>query len=108
MRAWTTEGFLITAMKWSLPVSQFGHLLASTANTRISRFAQEFRLGISGLALAVWGSRLLESQLYRVPSLDPPVFLGAAGVLLILAGIASLLPGSRAARTAPAVALRQD
>ncbi|MEX2304026.1 MAG: ABC transporter permease [Bryobacterales bacterium] len=66
-------------------------------------------VGISvGLAAAVYLTRFVESQLYAVEPLDPLTFLGAAGVMLAVAGLASYIPARRAARVDPMVALRHD
>jgi ABC-type lipoprotein release transport system permease subunit len=60
-----------------------------------------------GLAVAIPGTRLLESQLYGVTSTDPVTY----GVLLLLilgaGALASDLPARRAAALDPAEVLRE-
>jgi predicted permease len=64
-------------------------------------------LGIlAGVLLALASTRLLASLLFQVGSRDPLTFVLAALVLLLVAAAASYLPAARAARTAPAEALR--
>ena len=61
---------------------------------------------VLGLAGGFMTSRLLGSLLFGVAATDLPTFLGAAGVILAVATLASWLPARRAARVDPAVALR--
>jgi putative ABC transport system permease protein len=46
--------------------------------------------------------------LFRVSPSDPPVFLAVGATLIAVAVVASLVPGWRAARVDPTVALRSD
>jgi putative ABC transport system permease protein len=59
-----------------------------------------------GASLAL--TRLFSSLLYGVRPSDPATFAMAGAVLVAVALLASLLPALRAARAAPAAALRQD
>ncbi len=59
-----------------------------------------------GLALAALASRLLQATLYNVRPLDPPTFLGVAGLLLGVALVACWVPARRATRVDPIRALR--
>jgi predicted permease len=61
-----------------------------------------------GLPLALAGSRALRSLLYETPAADPATFAVVLGVLAAAALFASWLPARRAARVAPAEALRQS
>ena len=61
-----------------------------------------------GLALAVAASRLLDSLVYGVGTLDLKTFAAAFAVLLVAAFAASYLPARRAARLDPTVALRDE
>jgi predicted permease len=63
---------------------------------------------VVGLAIALNASRLLEGMLYELSPRDPAVFAGAAIVLLVIAVLASLVPGLRATRADPLLALRSD
>jgi putative ABC transport system permease protein len=61
-----------------------------------------------GLAIALAGSRLIESLLYGVSSRDPGVFATMTVILLFIALFACWLPARRAARLNPLDALRMD
>jgi hypothetical protein len=77
---------------------------------------QALRIVGAGLAIGIpsaWiagrlTSRQLASLLYNVTSTDPATMALAAGVLLLVAACASLLPAQRAVRIDPAVALRNE
>jgi len=62
----------------------------------------------AGLVLALVATRFLAAWLYGVRTLDLGSFLGAAGLLLAVALIASYLPARRAAQVDPMIALRQE
>src|SRR5580700_8322264 len=59
-------------------------------------------LGLAGAALASQG---LVTLLFGVTRLDPITYLGVIALLLAVAGIACLVPASRAARVDPAITL---
>jgi predicted permease len=61
-----------------------------------------------GLVVAFWTTGLIESLLFQVRASDPIVLGGIAGLLLVVALGACLLPAVRAARVEPAVLLRQE
>jgi putative ABC transport system permease protein len=61
-------------------------------------------LGTAG-ALAV--RRGLESQLFGISATDPPVLIGVAALLALVAVVACLLPARRATRIDPALALAE-
>jgi ABC-type antimicrobial peptide transport system permease subunit len=61
-----------------------------------------------GFAIALAGSRLIESLLYGVSSRDPGVFATMTVMLLAVALFACWLPARRAARLNPLDALRMD
>ena len=61
-----------------------------------------------GLAVAAAASRLMQSMLFEVSPFDLTVLALAAGFLLVLALVASLLPAQRAASIDPMKALRTD
>jgi len=61
-----------------------------------------------GLAAAFMLSRYLDSLLFGVESADPFTFLATAGLLLIVALVASAVPAWNAARLDPLNALRAD
>jgi ABC-type lipoprotein release transport system permease subunit len=53
-------------------------------------------------------TRFLESQLFGVKPGDPKTLLSAAGILLAVTFLATLVPAQRAARVDPMVALRHE
>ncbi len=63
---------------------------------------------VIGVGIALASSRVLESQLYGVSVRDFYVFSGGAGVLLVVAVVASLVPALRASRVDPHVSLRAE
>lgn len=70
------------------------------------------RPALFGLALGLAGSialvRLIQSMLYQTKALDLAVFLQVAGLLLIIAILACMLPAWRASRLDPIQALRTE
>jgi putative ABC transport system permease protein len=64
-------------------------------------------LGI-GLALAIGAARLLRALLYDTSPFDPVAFASTAGVLLLIAFIACVVPARRASTADPLVALRSE
>jgi predicted permease len=66
-------------------------------------------LGVAaGLAAAVLLTRLLENFVWGVSTLDPPTFAAVAVLLIVVAGVASVVPALRATRVDPVRALRQQ
>jgi putative ABC transport system permease protein len=65
-----------------------------------------------GVSLGTLGSaaltRWIQSQLFGVSPLDPTTFIAVAVLLLLISQIAGLIPGRRASRVDPAVALRYE
>jgi putative ABC transport system permease protein len=61
-----------------------------------------------GLVLAVAFSRVLSSLLFNITPHDPWTFAGVSGLLILVALLAALIPGSSATRVNPTVALRCD
>ena len=64
--------------------------------------------GIAGLALAAFGSRLIESQLVGVERFDAAVYAASAGLLGAVILAACLIPAARAARVDPVNVLRAE
>ena len=62
-------------------------------------------LGLGASALCV---RLIQSLLYETKPLDPAVFVSVAATLLLVAGLACLVPAWRASRLDPMRALRME
>src|SRR5262249_33512988 len=62
----------------------------------------------TGVPVALGGTRLIQSMLFGLGFVDPIAILAAAGVLIVVAILASLLPAWRAMRVDPMVALRYE
>jgi predicted permease len=62
----------------------------------------------AGLALAIVGSRVLESILYGIRGNDAIAFAGATGAIAFVAVLAAFVPARRAARVEPLSALRYE
>jgi putative ABC transport system permease protein len=61
-----------------------------------------------GVVFAVWLSRYLKPLLFGVRPLDVATYAGVAGLLLVTAAVACVVPGRRAMKTDPAIALRLE
>lgn len=72
--------------------------------------SQAMRLAVAGavigLVAAIALGRVIVALLYGVSPSDPVTLVATSAILLGVAVLASLLPAARAARTAPADALR--
>jgi putative ABC transport system permease protein len=81
------------------------HVLADVLRESIGLVVAGIVIGASvGAAVA----RGVEAQLFGVRSTDPRTMVGAAVLLLVVAGIAALIPALRAARVNPVIALRHE
>jgi predicted permease len=63
---------------------------------------------LAGIALAVLAARAISGLLFGVGSFNLVIAIGAAAVLLIVGGLASLIPAVRATRIDPVQALRAE
>ena len=61
-----------------------------------------------GLVLALIFAQSLSTMLYGVSPADPATLSAVAVVVLIVAGVAALIPAARAALSQPMRALRED
>jgi predicted permease len=61
-----------------------------------------------GLGLSLAAGRMIESMLFDVSPRDPAVLVTVAGVLLLVALIASIVPAMRATRVDPVTAIRTE
>lgn len=61
---------------------------------------------VVGVALAMWGSRLVGAMLFGTEPLEPSAYAGAVAVLLVTAVCATAIPARRAATIDPVKALR--
>lgn len=70
------------------------------------------RLLVIGLAIGIWASialaRVLKTQVFTVPLLDPLALAAACALLSLAAFLACVIPARRATRVDPMVALRCD
>jgi predicted permease len=85
---------------------------ARKAQVRFRVLARGAALALAGAVLGVAGaaagSRILESMLFRTESLDAPVYMGAAALILTATLAATWLPARRASAVDPAEALRAE
>jgi predicted permease len=63
---------------------------------------------VAGLVLATATTRVMASLLYGVSPTDPPTLVALAATLCLVAVVAGAIPGLRAARLDPAVALQAE
>jgi hypothetical protein len=63
---------------------------------------------VIGVAAALALGRLVSSLLFGVTPSDPSILIGSAAVLCAIGLVASIVPGWRAARIDPVIALRSD
>ncbi len=61
-----------------------------------------------GLVLSYFTARLLTSLIYGISATDPFTFVTVAALLILVAGLASILPALRLARLDPAQTLREE
>jgi putative ABC transport system permease protein len=61
-----------------------------------------------GGAIAAWLSRYLQPLLFGVQPFDPSTYAAVSALLLVTAALACFVPGRRAIRTDPAIALRLE
>jgi putative ABC transport system permease protein len=73
---------------------------------------QGLKMATMGAALGLFGGwatqKLISGALFGISAADPVTFTGAAFFLLMVAAIASAIPGVRVLRIDPARTLRQD
>jgi putative ABC transport system permease protein len=87
--------------------------LGASRESLVALFVREQLLTVgAGLAggalLAVWSSRLIKAYLFEVTPGDPRMWAIAASLLIVVAGVAALIPALRASRIDPVKALRVD
>ena len=87
----------------------FRHPLCEKSGLVLSDGLRPVAVGVLlGAAASAMLLRLLEGLLFGAKAYDIRVFVSAVGVLVAVAVIASWLPGRRAARTPPIIALHHD
>ena len=75
----------------------------------LRRAAGLIALGLTcGIAAAVWGGRLVQSFLYEVKPVDPPMYAAVVLLLLFVGTLAALVPAQRAASVEPVQTLREE
>jgi putative ABC transport system permease protein len=87
--------------------------LGATRATVLSAFLQEglalVALGLAlGLSGAAFAGRLVRSLVFGVEPLDPLTFAVVSATLVVVTGVATLMPALQASRTDPLQALRLD
>jgi putative ABC transport system permease protein len=105
----------VTAHSVSVRYREFGirrALGAGTGNVVGLVVRRSLIILLLGVALGVGASlvltRFLENFLWGVRRSDPAIFIAIATILVVTGLVACLVPGSRAARIDPLVALRHD
>jgi ABC-type antimicrobial peptide transport system permease subunit len=63
---------------------------------------------VVGLGLALLFTRSLSTMLYGVTPTDPPTLAGVIVIVVTVAGVAAVIPATRAALMSPMRALRED
>jgi predicted permease len=63
---------------------------------------------VLGILVALWGARWMEGLMFEQPATDPLIYGVVAGVLLLVAVVAAIVPALRAARIDPNTTLRLD
>jgi predicted permease len=85
---------------------------ASAASVRLTIMRQGLTMAgaglLAGVAAAVALTRLLQSQLFQISSLDAKTYAIAVGTLAAVAALAAFLPARRATRVDPVIALRHE
>jgi len=85
---------------------------ASTGEVLAMVLKQGILTGAIGISIGVLGAlaltRWMQSQLFEVSPTDPPTFLGVALLLMLVSLAACWIPGRRATRVDPMVALRYE
>ena len=107
--------YTLLAQTVSERTREFGIRMAIGASRRqvfalVVRYAMSIAAvgGATGVVLALFGTRLVESQLFRVTARDPLVYAAAAGALIIVVLLAAVWPARAATRVEPIEALRTD
>jgi len=63
---------------------------------------------VLGVLLALWGAKWMEGLMFQQEPRDPLIYGIVAGILLLVALVAAVVPAFRAARIDPNSALRLD
>ena len=61
---------------------------------------------VAGVGLAMWAGQLIGALLFGTAPMDPLAYVAATGLLIVVAGLASVVPARRAAALDPVKALR--
>jgi ABC-type antimicrobial peptide transport system permease subunit len=63
---------------------------------------------VSGLAVALWATRLLQQQLFSIQALDPTTYAGVVACFIVVGTLACLVPAINAVRIDPVEAFRGE
>jgi ABC-type antimicrobial peptide transport system permease subunit len=104
----------LTAYSVAQRTREFGIRMALGATTdRILRsvLGEGALMGVAGVAVGIVAAaaltRTLQSFVYGVSTLDPLTFASVGVLLIMVAGLASVVPAIRAVRLSPTTALRE-
>jgi putative ABC transport system permease protein len=85
---------------------------AQPADVRSMVVGQALQMGVTGVAIGVFGAlgaaRLLGGLLFNVSPSDPPTFTAVCAMLLAVVLVAAYFPARRATRVDPIAALRAE
>jgi putative ABC transport system permease protein len=85
---------------------------ASVSRVRATILREGMTLALAGLFIGIVVAfalaRLLKTQLYQISPNDPATYIAVPIVLILVAGLAALLPTRHATRVDPVVALRHE
>jgi putative ABC transport system permease protein len=102
--------FLVAQRRQELAVRMA--LGASPVNVLWLVLKQVLKMAATGAGIGLFGAwaaqQLMSGLLFGISPRDPATFAGAAAFLLVIAAIASVIPGARIMRIDAAEALRQD
>jgi ABC-type antimicrobial peptide transport system permease subunit len=103
----------VTAYSVERRTSEIGIRMALGANRRnvlrlvLSAAFVQVGIGLAiGIAVTIFGGRVMASQLFGVTPHDPIVLVVTTAVLATAAFVAAIIPARRAAKTEPILALR--
>jgi predicted permease len=105
--------YAVTSFAVAQRTKEFGVRAALGASpTRLGRevltssLAPVWLGAVAGVGLAMWAGQLISALLFGTAPMDPVAYVAATGLLIVIAGLASVVPARRAAALDPVKALR--